>query len=42
MSRVPRASAIGSMIYAMVCTCPDISQPVSVVSRCMANPDKEH
>jgi hypothetical protein len=42
MSCVPRACAIGSMIYAMVCTRPDISQAVSVVSRYMANPDKEH
>lgn len=29
MSRVPYASAIMSIIYAMVCTRPDISQAVS-------------
>uniref|UniRef100_A0A2N9EX70 Reverse transcriptase Ty1/copia-type domain-containing protein n=1 Tax=Fagus sylvatica TaxID=28930 RepID=A0A2N9EX70_FAGSY len=42
MSRVPYASAIGSMMYSMVCTRPDISQAVSVVSRYMANPSKDH
>jgi poly(3-hydroxybutyrate) depolymerase len=42
MSRVPYASAVGSMMYAMVCTHPDISQAVSVVSRYMANPSKDH
>jgi hypothetical protein len=42
MSHVPYASAVGSMMYAMVCTRPDISQAVSVVSRYMANPSKEH
>ena len=42
MSRVPYTSAVGSMMYAMVCTRLDISQAVSVVSRYMANPGKEH
>ena len=42
MSRVPYASAVGSLMYAMVCTRPDISQAVSVVSRYMANPGKVH
>ena len=42
MSRVPYASAVGSMMYAMVCTHPDISQAVSVVSRYMANLGKDH
>jgi hypothetical protein len=32
MSHVPYSSAVGSIMYAMVCTCPDISQAVSVVS----------
>ncbi|GKV35094.1 hypothetical protein SLEP1_g43407 [Rubroshorea leprosula] len=42
MARVPYASAVGSLMYAMVCTHPDISHVVSVVSRYMANPGKGH
>ena len=42
MSMVPYASAVGSLMYAMVCTRPDISQAVFVVSRYMANPGKTH
>lgn len=42
MSNVPYSSAIGSIMYAMVCTRPDISHVVSVVSRYMACPGKEH
>ncbi|KAH9717385.1 hypothetical protein KPL71_021793 [Citrus sinensis] len=40
MARVPYASAVGSLMYAMVCTRPDISQVVSMVSRYMHNPGK--
>ncbi|KAJ4702231.1 Retrovirus-related Pol polyprotein from transposon TNT 1-94 [Melia azedarach] len=42
MSRVPYTSAVGSLMYAMVCTRPDIAQSVSVVSRFMGEPSKEH
>ena len=42
MSRVPYANAIGSLMYAMVCTRPDISHAVRVVSRYMHNPGKDH
>jgi transposase InsO family protein len=42
MSRVPYASAVGSLMYAMVCTRPDLAYAVSVVSRFMAKPGKEH
>ena len=42
MSRVPYASAVGSLMFAMICTRPDIAQAVGVVSRYMANPGKEH
>ncbi|KAH9304735.1 hypothetical protein KI387_009139, partial [Taxus chinensis] len=42
MTRVPYASAVGSLMYVMVCTRPDIAQVVGVVSRYMANPGKEH
>ena len=36
MSKVPYASVIGSLIYAMVCTRPDIAHAVGVVSRFMS------
>ena len=42
MSRVPYASAVGSLMYAMVCTRPDLAHAVSVVSRFMGQPGKEH
>ena len=42
MSRVPYSSAVGSIMYAMVCTRPDISQAVSVVSRYLSCPGKAH
>ncbi|KAJ4710294.1 Retrovirus-related Pol polyprotein from transposon TNT 1-94 [Melia azedarach] len=42
MSRVPYASAVGSLMYAMVCSRPDLAQSVSVVSRFMGEPGKEH
>ncbi|KAJ4700747.1 Retrovirus-related Pol polyprotein from transposon TNT 1-94 [Melia azedarach] len=42
MSRVPYTSAVGSLMYAMVCTRPDLAQSVSVVSRFMGEPSKEH
>ena len=42
MSHVPYASAVGSIMYAMVCTRPDISHAVSIVSRYMGNLGKMH
>jgi hypothetical protein len=42
MSRVPYANAVGSLMYVMVCTRPDISHAVGVVSRYMENPGREH
>ena len=42
MSRVPYSNAVGSLMYAMVCTRPDISQAVGVVSRYMHDPGKGH
>nr|GFD24772.1 retrovirus-related Pol polyprotein from transposon TNT 1-94 [Tanacetum cinerariifolium] len=38
MSRVLYSSAIGSLMYAMVCTCPDLAYVVSVMSRYMHSP----
>ncbi|KAH9304140.1 hypothetical protein KI387_008544, partial [Taxus chinensis] len=42
MIRVPYASVVRSLMYAMVCTRPDIAQVMGVVSRYMANPSKEN
>ncbi|CAD6220463.1 unnamed protein product [Miscanthus lutarioriparius] len=42
MSRVPYSSAVGSLMCAMVCSHPDLSYAMSLVSRYMANPGKEH
>ncbi|KAE8675254.1 hypothetical protein F3Y22_tig00111689pilonHSYRG00088 [Hibiscus syriacus] len=42
MSRVPYVSAVGNLMFAMICTRPDIAQAVGVVSRYMVNPGKEH
>ncbi|KAK8931081.1 hypothetical protein KSP39_PZI016518 [Platanthera zijinensis] len=42
MQKVPYASAVGSLMYAMVCTRPDIAHDIGVVSRFLSNPGKEH
>ena len=42
MSKVPYASIVGSLMYAMVCTRPDIAHAVGVVSRYMSHPGIEH
>jgi len=42
MSKVPYANAVGSLMYAMVCTRLDLSYSVSLVSRFMENPGKAH
>ena len=42
MSSIPYSSAIGSLMYAMVSTRPDIAHVVSVVSRYLSNPGKSH
>jgi hypothetical protein len=42
MSKVPYASAVGCLMYAMVCTRPDLAYAVNVVSKYMANPGKQH
>ena len=41
-SRVPYASAVGRLMYAMICTRSDIAQAVGLVSRFMDDPGKEH
>ena len=42
MSHVSYFSAVGSLMYAMVCSRLDLSYTVSAVSRYIANPGKEH
>ena len=42
MLQVPYSNAVGSLMYAMVCTRPDISHVVGIVSRYMHNPSKGH
>ena len=42
MCKVPYASAIGSLMYAIVCTRPDIANAVGVVSRFMSRLGKQH
>ncbi|KAH9770959.1 hypothetical protein KPL71_012540 [Citrus sinensis] len=39
---MPYSSAVGSIMYSMVCTRPDIAHGVGVVSRFMGNPGREH
>eukprot|EP00253_Pinus_taeda_P026892 PITA_26892 len=42
MSRAPYASAVSSMMYAKVCTRPNLAHAVGVLSRFMSKPRKEH
>jgi len=42
MCHVPYSSAVGNLMYAMVCTRPELSHVVTVVSRYMYNPGKDH
>ena len=42
MSWVPYASAVGSIMYAMTCTRPEVSQALSMVSRFQGNPVRAH
>ncbi|XP_060969596.1 secreted RxLR effector protein 161-like [Cannabis sativa] len=42
MKEVPYAEAIGSVMYTMISTRPDIAYAVSVLSRFMSNPGEEH
>ena len=42
MSLVPYEKAVGSLMYLMVCTRPDIALAMGKVSRYMSNPGKVH
>ena len=42
MSQVPYSSAVGSLMYAMMCTHPEICYVVSLVSTYESNPGRDH
>jgi len=42
MSRVPYENVVGSLMYVMVSTRPNISHVIGVVSKFMENPDEEY
>ncbi|KAK1591798.1 hypothetical protein Q3G72_013860 [Acer saccharum] len=42
MSRIPYASAVGSLMYAMLCTRPDICFAIGIVSRFHSKPGPDH
>ncbi|GJX17062.1 putative RNA-directed DNA polymerase [Tanacetum coccineum] len=42
MDRVPYASAVGSLMYAMVCTRPNLAHAVGGFSQFLSNPGKKH
>jgi hypothetical protein len=42
MSNIPYASAIGSIMYAMLCTRPDVAHALSLTSRYQSDPGVEH
>ena len=42
MDRIMYTSAIGSIMYAMLCTRPDVSHVLSITSRYQANPSEKH
>ena len=42
MERFPYASAIGSLMYAQVCTRPDIAYIVGMLGRYLSNPGMDH
>ena len=42
MNKLPYMSAVGSLMYAMIATCPNIAFAMGVVSKYMSNPGKRH
>ena len=42
MFRVPYFCVVGSLMYAMVCSCPDLAYAVNAVNKHMAKLGKEH
>ena len=42
MKNIPYASIVGSLMYAQVCTRPDIAYAVGVLGRYQSNPGMDH
>ena len=42
MKKIPYQSAVGSLMYSMICTRPDLAFAVRMVCRYMSNPIKDH
>ena len=42
MQKIPYASAVGSLMYAQVCTRPDIAYIVGMLGRYLSNPGLDH
>lgn len=42
MKTVPYSNAVGSIMYSMIGTRPDLAYPVGIISRFMSKPIKEH
>ena len=42
ISEVSYASAMSNLMYAMLCTRPDIAQAMKIISRYISNPKKKH
>src|SRR6266542_6817782 len=42
MNKIPYASAIGSIMYAILCTRPDVAHAISLTSRYQSDPGLEH
>ena len=42
MSRIPYANIVGSVMYLMICSRPDVAHAISVASRYMSDPGREH
>ncbi|KAE8719481.1 putative ribonuclease H protein [Hibiscus syriacus] len=42
MEKVPYSNDVGCLMYAMVCTCPDLAHVVSQVCKYMSKPGKQH
>ena len=42
MCRVPYSSVVGSLMYAMACSSPDLAYAINTVNRYTTKPGKEH
>ena len=42
MEEIPYSNAIGTVMFSMISTRPDLAYSISLLSRYMSNPEKEH